>query len=91
MEALEKPVIAAMHGYCYGLGLELALAADFRIAAEGTQIALQEVELGLIPDVGGTTRLTRTVATCSGATSTTRTRSRRTSRAPWWWRDPGSW
>jgi len=61
IEALEKPVIAALHGFCFGLGLEIALAADFRIAAEGTQIALQEVELGLIPDVGGTTRLIRTV------------------------------
>jgi enoyl-CoA hydratase/carnithine racemase len=61
MEAIEKPVIALLHCYCYGMGLEIALAADFRIAAEGTLIALQEVELGLIPDVGGTTRLTRTV------------------------------
>ena len=61
MEAIEKPVIALLHGYCYGMGLEVALAADFRIAAEGTLLALQEVELGLIPDVGGTTRLTRTV------------------------------
>ncbi len=61
MEALEKPVIALLHGYCFGMGLELALAADFRIAAEDTQLAIQEVELGIIPDVGGTTRLVRTV------------------------------
>lgn len=61
MESIEKPVIAALHCYCFGMGLEIALAADFRIAAEGTQIGLQEAELGLIPDVGGTTRLTRTV------------------------------
>jgi len=61
METMEKPVIAALHGFCFGLGLEMALAADFRIAAEGTEIALQETEIGLIPDVGGTTRLTRTV------------------------------
>jgi len=61
LEAVEKPVIALLHAYCYGMGLELALAADFRIAAEGTLIALQEVELGLVPDVGGTSRLVRTV------------------------------
>jgi enoyl-CoA hydratase/carnithine racemase len=61
LESVEKPVIALLHTYCYGMGLELALAADFRIAAEGTMIALQEVELGLVPDVGGTTRLVRTV------------------------------
>lgn len=61
LEALEKPVIAALHTYCYGLGLEMAMAADFRIAEEGVKIALQETELGFIPDVGGTTRLTRLV------------------------------
>ena len=61
METMEKPVIAALHGFCFGLGLEMALATDFRIAAERTEIALQETELGLIPDVGGTTRLTRIV------------------------------
>ncbi|MCS6843610.1 MAG: enoyl-CoA hydratase/isomerase family protein [Caldilineales bacterium] len=61
LEALEKPVIALLHGYCFGMGLELVLAADFRIAAEDTVLAIQEVEIGLIPDVGGTTRLVRTV------------------------------
>jgi enoyl-CoA hydratase/carnithine racemase len=61
IERMEKPVVALLHGHCYGMGLELALAADFRIAAQNTKIGLQEVELGLVPDVGGTTRLTRTV------------------------------
>ena len=56
---VEKPVICALHGYCFGMATELALAADFRVAQTGTQLAIQEVELGLIPDVGGTTRLTR--------------------------------
>jgi len=51
------PSIALLHGYALGLGLELALACDLRIAAEGTQIGLPEARLGLIPDVGGTTRL----------------------------------
>jgi enoyl-CoA hydratase/carnithine racemase len=59
IERLEKPVIALLHGHCFGMGLELALATDFRIAAQGTKLGLQEVELGLVPDAGGTTRITR--------------------------------
>jgi enoyl-CoA hydratase/carnithine racemase len=61
LESIEKPVIGAIHGYAGGLGLELALACDARIAAAGTKLGMPEVRLGLIPDVGGTTRLTRTV------------------------------
>jgi enoyl-CoA hydratase/carnithine racemase len=61
LENLEKPVIGALHGYVGGLGLELALACDARICATGTRLGMPEVRLGLIPDVGGTTRLTRTV------------------------------
>jgi enoyl-CoA hydratase/carnithine racemase len=53
------PTIALLHGYCIGLGFEIALACDFRIAALGTKIGLPEARLGIIPDVGGTTRLTR--------------------------------
>jgi enoyl-CoA hydratase/carnithine racemase len=61
LESIEKPVIGAIHGYAGGLGLELALACDARVAAAGTKLGMPEVRLGLIPDVGGTTRLTRTV------------------------------
>ncbi len=61
LERLEKPVIGALHGYVGGLGLELALACDARIAAAGTRLGMPEVRLGLVPDVGGTTRLVRTV------------------------------
>ncbi|MBZ0280663.1 MAG: enoyl-CoA hydratase/isomerase family protein [Anaerolineae bacterium] len=61
VERCSVPVIALLHGYCLGLGFELALACDFRIIAEGTKIGLPESRLGLIPDVGGTTRLTRLV------------------------------
>jgi enoyl-CoA hydratase/carnithine racemase len=61
LEALEKPVIAAMHRYVPGLALELALACDFRIATDDCELGLPEVKLGLVPDVGGTTRLVRTV------------------------------
>ncbi|MEX0783634.1 MAG: enoyl-CoA hydratase/isomerase family protein [Dehalococcoidia bacterium] len=53
--------MAAMHGYCYGAGLELPLCCDYRIAAEGTQFALPEVTLGYIPSAGGTQTLPRTV------------------------------
>ena len=61
LETLEKPVVAALHRYVPGLGLELALACDFRIATADTELGLPEVKLGLVPDVGGTTRLVRTV------------------------------
>ncbi|MBL8119916.1 MAG: enoyl-CoA hydratase/isomerase family protein [Anaerolineae bacterium] len=60
-ERCNIPTIALLHGYCLGLGFELALACDFRIAAEGTNIGLPETKIGIIPDVGGTTRLTRLV------------------------------
>ncbi len=59
LERLELPTIALLQGHCLGMGLELALACDFRIAASDTKLGLPEVLLGLIPDVGGTTRLTR--------------------------------
>ena len=61
LEAIEKPVIGALHGYVGGLGLEIALACDARIAATGTRLGMPETRIGLVPDVGGTTRLTRTV------------------------------
>lgn len=61
LERLELPTIAVLHGYCLGLAMELALACDMRLAAEGTKMGLPETRLGIIPDVGGTTRLTRLV------------------------------
>lgn len=61
IERCSLPTIALLHGYCLGLGFEIALACDFRIAAVGTKIGLPESRLGIIPDVGGTTRLTRLV------------------------------
>jgi enoyl-CoA hydratase/carnithine racemase len=61
LERLELPTIALLHGHCLGLALELALACDIRIAAENTKLGLLETRLGLIPDVGGTTRLVRLV------------------------------
>ncbi len=59
LERLELPTIVLLHGYCLGLALELALACDIRLAATGTLLGLPESRLGMIPDVGGTTRLTR--------------------------------
>ncbi len=59
LENCSLPSIALLHGHCLGMGFELALACDFRIVAEGTQLGLPETRLGLIPDVGGTTRLVR--------------------------------
>jgi enoyl-CoA hydratase/carnithine racemase len=59
LERLEIPTIVAAHGYCLGLAMELALACDIRISAENTLWGLPESRLGMIPDVGGTTRLTR--------------------------------
>jgi 3-hydroxyacyl-CoA dehydrogenase len=56
-----KPVVAAMHGTAMGGGLELALGCHYRVAAAGTNVALPEVKLGLIPGAGGTQRLPRVV------------------------------
>jgi 3-hydroxyacyl-CoA dehydrogenase len=56
-----KPVVAAVHSICMGGGLELALGCHYRIAAPGTQVALPEVKLGLIPGAGGTQRLPRAI------------------------------
>lgn len=61
LERLEVPTIVLLHGYCLGMALELALACDIRIAAAGTRLGLPETRLGLIPDVGGTTRLVRLI------------------------------
>lgn len=61
LDRTEKPVIAAIHGYCMGGGMELALACDIRFLAPGTVLALPETGLGLIPGGGGTQRLSRVV------------------------------
>ncbi len=61
IERCSLPVICVMQGYCLGMALELALACDFRIAAERTKLGLPEARLGIIPDVGGTTRLIKLI------------------------------
>ena len=59
IEASPKPVVAAIHGFAMGGGLELSLGCHYRVAAPGAQLALPEVKLGLLPGAGGTQRLPR--------------------------------
>lgn len=54
---LDKPVIAAVNGYAFGGGFELALAADFIVCADNASFALPEAKLGIVPDSGGVLRL----------------------------------
>ena len=61
IEAAAKPVVAAIHGMALGGGLETALVAHFRIAANTARVGLPEVNLGLIPGAGGTQRLPRLI------------------------------
>src|SRR5690606_14514196 len=59
LETCTKPVVAAIHGVVMGGGLELALGCHYRVMAPGVQVALPEVNIGLIPGGGGTQRLPR--------------------------------
>ncbi|MDX2121946.1 MAG: 3-hydroxyacyl-CoA dehydrogenase NAD-binding domain-containing protein [Gemmatimonadota bacterium] len=61
VETSAKPVVAAIAGVCFGGGLELALAAHYRVASADARLGLPEVKLGLIPGAGGTQRLPRLV------------------------------
>lgn len=60
-ERCTKPVLARLEGYVFGVGLELALACDFRLAAEDVQLGLPEITIGMIPGSGGTQRLARLI------------------------------
>ena len=59
LHGLNKPVVAALHGYCIGSGLEIALLSDLCVAAKSTWFAMPEVQLGMIPAAGGTQTLPR--------------------------------
>ena len=61
IEAMPKPVVAALHGTALGGGFELALACHFRVAVSEARVGLPEVKLGLLPGAGGTQRLPRLV------------------------------
>ena len=59
MSRLPMPMIAAVHGFAYGAGLEMSMYCDLRVAAEDARFALPEVTLGYIPSAGGTQTLVR--------------------------------
>src|SRR6516164_2019636 len=61
LDAMPKPVVAALHGTALGGGFELALACHFRVAAASARVGLPEVKLGLLPGAGGTQRLPRLI------------------------------
>ncbi len=61
LENCPKPTVAAIHSVAMGGGLELALGCHYRVAAPGTDVALPEVKLGLVPGAGGTQRLPRVI------------------------------
>lgn len=61
IESVTVPSIAAIQGYALGAGLQLALACDFRIAAEDARLGLPDVKNGIIPGLGATTRLPRLI------------------------------
>lgn len=60
-DTVSTPLVAAVHGYCLGGGLEIALACDIRIASDDARFALPEVSRGTLPGAGGTQRLSRIV------------------------------
>lgn len=61
LDGIAKPIIATIHGFCLGGGLEIALACDLRIASQDATFGLPETGLGLIPGGGGTQRLPRLI------------------------------
>jgi enoyl-CoA hydratase/carnithine racemase len=63
MEACEKPIVVAHQAPCLGGALELSLSCDFRLAGQSARYGLPEMNIGMIPGSGGTSRLVRTVGT----------------------------
>ena len=77
IEACTKPVVAAIHGAALGGGLEVALAAHYRVAVDGAKLGLPEVQLGLLPGAGGTQRAPRLIGAASRARSDAQRPARR--------------
>ncbi|MCJ1468350.1 hypothetical protein MMC07_006978 [Pseudocyphellaria aurata] len=61
VERCEKPVIAALHGYTFGLGIDISVCCDVRICAAETRFAVKEVDIGLAADIGTLSRLVKVV------------------------------
>jgi enoyl-CoA hydratase len=61
LQDFPKPSVAALHGFAFGGGLELALACDLRVAERGTRLGVPEMKLGVLPGAGGTQRLPRLI------------------------------
>lgn len=61
LEQCEKPVIAVLHGFTLGLGIDLATAADIRLCSRDARLAVKEVDIGLAADIGSLTRLPKVV------------------------------
>ena len=61
LRGVQQPVVCAVHGYCIGSGVEIALFCDLRLAARGTVFAMPEVRLGMVPAAGGTQTVPRTI------------------------------
>jgi len=83
-ERCSKPVIAAVRGFCFGVGFELALACDFRIASETAEFALPEMRIGMIPGSGGSARLLAMVGIARAKEMAMRSRRVKAAEAAAW-------
>ncbi len=83
-ERCSKPVIAAVRGFCFGVGFELALACDFRIASETAEFALPEMRIGMIPGSGGSARLAAMVGIARAKEMAMRSRRVKAAEAAAW-------
>ena len=84
MEAVPKPIVAAITGSALGGGFEIALTCHWRVAAADAKVGLPEVKLGLLPGAGGTQRFTRLAGPRRPSTpSLQATRSRQIAHWSW--------
>ena len=78
-------MVAAIHGYCLGSGVELALLCDIRIAATDAVFGMPEVSLGMIPAAGGTQTLPRTLGNSRSAGAAANGKDGSAPPKPWIW------